>query len=449
MNYKDFFKGKKITLMGLGILGRGVNVAKFLAECGVELTVTDLKTEDQLASSLKKLSKFPKIKYVLSRHDLADFSGKDMVIKAAGAPLDSLYIAEARKNNIPIEMDASLFAKLTALSTSNVDIIGITGTRGKSAVTHLIYSIIKNSGRRVYLGGNVKGLATLPLLKKVKPSDVVVMELDSWQLQGFADAKISPNVAVFTTFLPDHQNYYKNDMEKYFSDKANIYRWQKDEDCLIAGVKTAKLIKEKEKNSLKSRIIIADGKNIPRGWKIKLLGEHNLANVALAAEAARKLGVKESTIKKTVEKFKGLPGRLEFIREAKGVKFYNDTTATTPEAVMAALDSLKESKGKIILIGGGADKNLEYDEYAKIVKKYIKVLILFRGLASNKIISSLGKVKFPMEVFDNMKAAMKFAVANAKNGDIVLLSPGAASFGVFKNEFDRGEQFNKAVKIIK
>src|SRR3990167_8930853 len=172
MNYKDFFKGKKITLMGLGILGRGVNVAKFLAECGVELTITDLKAEDQLAPSLKKLSKFPKIKYVLGRHDLADFSGKDMVIKTAGAPLDSPYIAEAIKNNIPIEMDASLFAKMTALSTSNVDMIGITGTRGKSTVTHLIYAILneafKKTKRKVYLGGNVKGLATLPLLKKVK-----------------------------------------------------------------------------------------------------------------------------------------------------------------------------------------------------------------------------------------------------------------------------------------
>jgi len=433
-------------MMGLGILGRGVNVAKFLAECGAELTITDLKTEEQLESSLKILTPYKNIKYVLGRHDLADFRDKDMVIKAAGVPLDSPYIAEARKNNIPIEMDASLFAKLTAILTSNVDIIGVTGTRGKSTVTHLIYSIIKNSGRRVYLGGNVKGLATLPLLKKVKPSDVVVMELDSWQLQGFADAKISPNVAVFTTFLPDHQNYYKNDMDRYFSDKANIYRWQKDEDCLIAGVKTAKLIKEKEENIIKSRMIIADRKNIPKDWKIKLLGEHNLANIALAAETARKLGIKESVIKKSVEKFKGLPGRLEFIKEVKGIKFYNDTTATTPEAVVAALDSLKESKGKIILIGGGADKNLEYDEYAKIVKKSVKALALFRGLASNKIISALGKVKFPMEVFDNMKIAMKFAVANAKKGDIVLLSPGAASFGVFKNEFDRGEQFNKAVK---
>lgn len=453
MNYKDFFRGKKILIMGLGILGRGVNVAKFLAECGAELTITDLKTEEQLAPSLKKLKKFSNIKYVLGRHDLADFQNKDMVIKAAGVPLDSPYIAEARKNNIPIEMDASLFAKLAKLSTSNVDIIGITGTRGKSTVTHLIYTIIKeaikNTKRKIYLGGNVKGLATLPLLKKVRTGDVVVMELDSWQLQGFSEAKISPNLSVFTTFLSDHQNYYKNDMDCYFSDKANIYRHQKESDWLIVGQKVAQFIKEKDKNCVNGQMIIADKKNIPRGWEIKLLGEHNLENIALAIEAVRKLGVKKSAIRKAVENFKSLPGRLEFVKETKGVKYYNDTTATTPEAAMVALESLKEYKGKIILIGGGADKNLEYDEYAKVVKKFVKALILFRGLASNKIISALGKAKFPVEVADSMKKAMEIAKASAKKGDIVLLSPAAASFGVFKNEFDRGEQFNKLVRKLK
>jgi UDP-N-acetylmuramoylalanine--D-glutamate ligase len=453
MDYKEFFSslagGKKITMMGLGILGRGLNIAKFLAECGAELTITDLKTAKQLAPSLKILTPYKNIKYVLGKHDLADFRGKDMVIKAAGVPLDSPYIAEARKNNISVEMDASLFLKLLTTWTSNVQVVGITGTRGKSTVTHLIYDIIKNSGKRVHLGGNVKGLATLPLLKKVRPNDVVVMELDSWQLQGFGDAKISPNVSVFTTFLPDHLNYYNGDMDRYFSDKANIYRWQNGENCLIAGNKTAKLINGKEKNGIKSQLLIADGKKIPRNWKVKLLGEHNLANIALAIEAARKLSVKESVIKKSVENFKGLPGRLEFIREVKRIKFYNDTTATTPEAVIAAMESLKEKKGRIILIGGGADKNLEYGDYAKVVKKTVKAMALFRGMASNKIISSLGKTKFPVEIFDNMKSAIKFAVSNTKKGDIVLLSPGAASFGVFKNEFDRGEQFNKAVKKLK
>ena len=455
MNYKDFFRGKKILMMGLGILGRGVNVAKFLAECGVKLTITDLKNEEYLASSLKKLSKFKNIKYVLGRHKLSDFKDKDMVIRAANVPLDSPYIAEARKNNIPVEMDASLFVKILKLGSSTstwklsfqVKIVGITGTRGKSTVTHLIYEILKSAGKKVFLGGNVKGLATLPLLKKVHSKDIVVMELDSWQLQGFGDNKISPHVAVFTTFLPDHQNYYKNDMEKYFADKANIYRYQKDNDWLMVDQNMAKIIQDKG-GKIKGQVAVVSKKTIPASWKVKLLGEHNLNNIALAAEAARKLGIKDSVIKKAVEGFKGLPGRLEFIREIKGIKFYNDTTATTPDAVMAGLAALKKYKGKIILIGGGADKELDYAEYAKTVKKYIKALALFKGAASNKIIRALGRAKFPMEIFDNMKGAMKFATANGKKGDIVLLSPGAASFGVFKNEFDRGEQFNKAVKRI-
>lgn len=446
-NYEDFFKGKKITMMGLGILGRGVNVARFLVERGAELTITDLKTEEHLAPSLKKLSRFKNIKYVLGKHDLADFYGKDMIIKAAGVPLDSPYIAEAIKNDIPVEMDASLFAKL---STSDVDIIGITGTRGKSTTTHLIYEILKSSGRQVHLGGNVRGLATLPLLKKIKPNDIVVMELDSWQLQGFGDARISPQIAVFTNLMNDHQNYYKNNMEKYFADKANIYRWQKEGDCLITGAKTAKLIKGKEEaNGINGRLIIADSKKNPRGWETKLLGEHNRQNIALAIETVKALGIKENIIKKAVAKFKGLSGRLELIKEAKGIKFYNDTAATTPEGVLAALEALKKHKGKIILIGGGADKELEYSEYAKAVKKSVKALALFQGLASNKIIDTLGKTKFPVEVFDNMKSAMKFAVTNAKKGDIILLSPGAASFGVFCNEFDRGDKFIKEVKRLK
>lgn len=452
-NYSDFFADKKILMMGLGILGRGVNVAKFLAECGAELTITDLKTEEQLATSLKKLKKFTNIKYVLGGHNTADFKNKDMVIKAAGVPLDSAYIAEARKNKICVEMDASLFAKLA----EGVLIIGITGTRGKSTTTHLIFSILqeafKNSKRKAYLGGNVKGLATLPLLKKVNPSvdggDVVVMELDSWQLQGFGEARISPNIAIFTTFLSDHQNYYKNDMDMYFSDKANIYRYQRKDDWLIIRPEAAKKIKEKDIKNIIGKMSIVDKKNIPSSWKVNLKGNHNLENIALAVETARKLGIGESVIKKSVENFKGLPGRLEFVKEIKGVKYYNDTTATTPEAVMVAMESLKENRGKIILIGGGADKNLEYEEYAKAVKKYIKSLILFKGAATDKIIQALGKTKFNVEVFENMKDALKQAITYSNKNDIILLSPGAASFGIFKNEFDRGEQFNKIVKKLK
>ena len=452
MKIKNYFKGKKITIMGLGLLGRGVGDAKFLEKNGADLLVTDLKSKKELKVSLDRLKKYKKIKYILGRHRFQDFRDKDMILKAAEVPLNSPFIMEAKKNNISIEMDASLFVKIISVWTLNVQVIGVTGTKGKSTITHLIYTILKEAfkktKRKIYLGGNVKGLATLPLLKKIKQNDTVVMELDSWQLQGFGDSKISPHISVFTNLMQDHMNYYKGDMNKYFVDKLNIYRWQKENDWLIAEPKMAKFIKEKDKNGVKGQFAIIDKKNIPRGWKIKLIGEHNLGNIALAIEAARKFGVKESVIKKCIKNFKGLPYRLEFIREIKGVKYYNDTTATTPKATIAALNSFENKKGKIILIGGGADKNLEYDEYAKIVKKYIKALILFKGLASNKIISALGKTKFSVKVFNNMKVAMKFALANAKKGDIVLLSPGAASFGVFKNEFDRGEQFNKAVKNI-
>ena len=458
MNYKTFFKNKKITIVGLGLLGRGIGVVKFLAKNGADLIVTDLKTKEQLSSSLKKLAVFKNIKYVLGEHRLEDFRNRDMVIKAAGVPLDSPFIAEAKKNKIPIEMDASLFAKL---APTGVKIIGVTGTRGKSMVTHLLYEILKENfgSSKVHLGGNVRGIATLPLLKKVKPGDFVVMELDSWQLQGFGESRLSPPVSLFTTFLSDHQNYYKNSMEQYFADKANIYRWQTKDGILLARPQAVKIIKEKDKAGIKGRFKVVKKSDLPANWKHNLLGEHNLENIALALSAARELGALDKVSKKAIAAFPGLPGRLEFIKEKGGIKYYNDTNATTPDAVLVALAALKKYKGKIILLGGGADKNLDYATYAKAVRQNVKALALFRGTATDKILevlwsrSVLGRSRTDLdqnkvEVFDNIREAFAWAKAQAKRGDIILLSPGAASFGVFKNEYDRGDQFNKLVKRI-
>src|SRR3989344_2124988 len=174
-SYRGAFKGKKITMLGLGLLGRGVNVAKFLAELGAELTITDLKSKEALATSLKQLKKFKNIRYVLGKHELKDFKNCDMVIKSAGVPLDSPFIAEAKKNKIPVEMDASLFARFTPAT-----IVGVTGTRGKSTVTHLLEHILTRAyPKHVFVGGNVRGMATLPLLKKKKIGDIVILELDS------------------------------------------------------------------------------------------------------------------------------------------------------------------------------------------------------------------------------------------------------------------------------
>ncbi|MBU3923216.1 UDP-N-acetylmuramoyl-L-alanine--D-glutamate ligase [Patescibacteria group bacterium] len=433
MKYKSFFNQKRITVMGLGLLGRGLGVIRFLAKNGANLIVTDLKTEKQLSSSLNKLKKF-KIKYVLGKHRLIDFKNRDMIIKAAGVPLKSEYIVEAKKNNIPIEMDASLFFKL-----SNCKLIGITGTKGKSTVTHLIYHILKKSNSNVFLGGNVKGLATLPLLEKVNSNSIIVLELDSWQLQGFGDSKKSPQISVFTSFSPDHMNYYSN-MNTYFKDKSNIFKYQNKNDILIVSRQANSEIKKRFNKKIESKIIISK----KRKFETKLLGEHNQENINLAYEVLIKLGLSDSFIRNEIKKYKGEPGRLELVKKINTVSYINDTNGTTPNAVIAALNSFNK---KIILLAGGSDKKLKYDELAKYIQKKVKLLILFKGKASDDIIELLPK-NFSVFVVDSMKKAFEIVKKNIKKNDFVVLSPGSASFGVFKNEYDRGEQFIKQVKIL-
>jgi len=472
MNYKEYFKGKKITMLGLGLLGRGLNDARFLAECGADLLITDLKTKEQLQPTLDKLKKYKNIKYVLGEHKLEDFRQRDFILKAAGVPLDSIYLAEARKNNIPIEMDESLFAKLAP----EVKIIGITGTRGKSTTTYLIYEILKkyfankvflglNSlgktvGRKtflpkVFLGGNIKGLATLPLLKKVKAGDIVVMELSSWQLQGFGEAKISPHLSVFTNLLPDHLNYYlkvskdeKEAVQKYFTDKAQIYLNQKAGDYLICGTEIAKKI-----GKIKSNKIISDCKVIPKSWKIKIPGEHNLKNIACAIEICRALGLPMNAIRQGVESFVGVEGRLEFIREYKGIKIYNDTNSTTPDATLVALRALAKNsdmnKKKVILIFGGADKSLDMSKLIKEIPKVCKKAFLLKGTGTDKLKIDYCRQTQDIVVFEILKKAVVESIKNCQKGDILLFSPAFASFGMFKNEYDRGDKFVKIIKNLK
>ncbi len=436
------FRGKRITVMGLGLLGRGIGDVRFLASQGAILTVTDLKTKEALAPALAELKKLKDITYVLGEHRLEDFRDKDMIIKSAGVPLDSPYIEEARKEGIPIEMSTSLFARITPAT-----IIGITGTRGKSTVTHLLYEILKEAYKgkkqKVYLGGNVKGVSTLELLPVAKKGDMVVLELDSWQLQGFGEAKISPHVSIFTTFMSDHLNYYKNDTKQYFTDKSYIYRFQKKGDILVAGKQMASLIRNRPDK------IIVDENTLPVDWKLKMPGIHNRYNTALAVTAALALGVKKEVIKSVAEKFKGVPGRLELVRTVSGVSFYNDTTATTPEATIAALEALGIDHAKhIVLIMGGADKALDMSELPAVIKKYVKAVVLLPGTGTDRIISEKVFQRLDPVCVESLPDALHSARIYAAPDDIVLFSPAFASFGLFKNEFDRGEQFNTLCKSI-
>ncbi len=437
MNYKDFFKGKKVTQLGLGLLGRGLGDALFMLQSGVEeLTVTDKKTEEELRTSVEKLAGFQNLTLHLGGHTVTDFEDKDFILKGAGVPLDSEFILHAREKGIPIEMDSSLFVKLLP---PGVRTVGVTGTRGKSTTTHLIAHILRlEAGKgNVFVGGNIRDMATLPLLKEVEAGDIVVLELDSWQLQGFGEGKISPDIAVFTTFMSDHMNYYGGDMEKYFDDKANIFKYQKPDGTLVLGDGMQKEVEGRNCKPV-GRIKIGNPNNVPQDWKIKIPGEHNLLNIACALEACRALGASEEKIKEGVESFEAVQGRLEFVKEENGVKIWNDNNATTPEAGIAALRALS---GGIVLLCGGADKNVSLEEFANVANERCKEIVLLPGTGTEKLKPLLHKFT---EVKDLEEGVQK-VLSLTKEGDNFLFSPVFASFGLFKNEYDRNDQFLKIV----
>ena len=249
-----------------------------------------------------------------------------MVIKAAGVPLDSPYIAAAKAAGVPVFMSTALFAKQAM--EEGATIVGITGTRGKSTTTQMIYKVLKSAGREVLLGGNIRGVSTLTLLPQVKPADIVVLELDSWQLQGFGDLQISPQIAVFTNLMPDHQNYYP-DMDAYFADKANVFKYQKEGDTLVCG----KAIEERIQ-AARPEVAPLVPESIPSDWSLKVIGEHNRENASLAAAVLRALHLSEEDIRTGLESFEPVEGRLQFVRELHGIKIYNDNNATTPDATI-------------------------------------------------------------------------------------------------------------------
>jgi UDP-N-acetylmuramoylalanine--D-glutamate ligase len=446
MDYRDYFKGKRVTVMGLGLLGRGVGDAAFLAEYGTEVLVTDLKSEDELRSSLQKLVRYTNITYVLGKHRVEDFEDTDVVLKAAGVPQDSPYIEHARKKGIPIEMSTSLFMKLLP---EGVMTIGVTGTRGKSTVTHLLHHMLTSAKLRVHLGGNVRGVSTLSLLPTIKPGDVVVLELDSWQLQGFGESKISPRIALFTNFLSDHMNYYRGDSDSYFNDKTNIFRFQRKGDHLLLGREVAKKVLAAYGKKFLQTVTVISPSLVPKGWKLKIPGEHNRYNTAFAAEAAGLLGISRGAIRKSAEYFRGVPGRLELIRTIRGIEIYNDTTATTPDATLAALQALRQGRGtrrRIILIAGGADKELNMGELLRAIPRACKAVVLLKGSGTGRIEKL---IRVPKTLSDTLEDAIRKAIREAKRGDLILFSPAFASFGMFQNEFDRGEQFVTLVKQLR
>jgi len=433
----EMVRGKKITLMGLGLLGRGVGDAEFLAECGANVIVTDKKTEIELAESVARLKKYQNVEFHLGGHRVEDFTNTDMVIKAAGVPLDSPEIAAAHAAGVYVAMTTALFANYA--TEAGATLVGVTGTRGKSTVAHMIFHSLKTAGKNVHLGGNIRGKSTLAMLPNVEKGDIAVLELDSWQLQGFGDLQISPHIAVFTNLMPDHLNYYP-DMKAYFADKANIFRYQKDGDSLFVGKSILENV-----NAARPRVPPRVPPSISNDWHLKLLGEHNRENVSLAAAALRAAGLSEAEIKNGIESFEGVEGRLQFVREIGGVKIYNDNNATTPEATIAALRALGKDT---TLIAGGSEKGLVLEELVREIKKEASNVILlvhpqYKG--SERFAEVLKRDGVAFVGAESLQQALDAAFSITKTGNI-LFSPAFASFGIFKNEYERNDEFLRLVK---
>ncbi len=462
----DYFKNKKVTVFGLGLLGGGLGVVKFLAKQGVKkIVVTDIKTKKELKKSLDQLKGIHNIEFVLGYHRIEDFTKVDMVIKNPSISWNNKYIKRALANKIPVEMDSSLFFKLCKNK-----IIGVTGTKGKTTTASMIFDILKNAGKKPIMVG-VGQTSVLDKLEKIKKNSPVVFELSSWRLSALKNAKISPPIAVFKNILPDHLNYYKG-MEEYLEDKKNIFRFQKSTSWLVINgddENLKEIIEEANSQilrfSLNGRqgersvfcedgvIYIDDGVDIRKvatTKELNLHSKHNISNVLAAIGVAFVYGLRLKEIKKSISKINLIAHRMEFVDTINGISYYNDSAATIPQATVAAIKSFDKP---IILIAGGADKNLDFSELGDVIAKKVKGVVFLKGDATDKIIAVIKrKIKsnhLEFEIKDSMKKAVEEATRCAEKGDIILLSPGTASFGVFVNEFDRGDKFKEAVKEIK
>lgn len=452
MSHDWFFRGKKVTQLGLGLLGRGIKDAAFMAQHGAKLTVTDKKTALELASSLEKLSNYPEIEFVLGEHRLEDFENCDFILKAAGIPLNSPYIAHARELNIPVYMDEALFLKLAPPILH----IGVTGTRGKTTTTSLIHHCLQQSSlakeHKIFLGGNIQDTATLPFLDEVQENDILVSELSSWQLQGYGDIRRSPNIAVFTNLLADHLPYYGGDMRLYFEDKAQIFRHMSTEDFLICTPQTESVLQSYAVQP-PGQVIVVHPENYQAFIQASsLIGEHNQWNIACAVEACRKAGMIDEEILRGVQSFRGVAGRLELLQTSLPYKVYNDTTSTTPDALKAALEALGNvsPEKSLTLIMGGADKNLDFTEVYPSIQRFVKAVYLTPGAGSERIYPQLAEACRTSNVSLIKASSTAEAVTLAKQhlhpNEILLFSPGCSSFAEFKNEYDRGEQFIQMIR---
>lgn len=454
------FKDKRVMIFGLGKSNE--YLIKTLCEANIKLILCDTKNESQLP--LKTLE-YIKSKRIESRLGpiCTEKLDCDILIRTPGMSFFSDFIIRARKAGIVVTSEMEIFFDLC-----RCQIIGITGSDGKSTVTTIIYEILKNSGKRVFKGGNL-GEPLLSRVNEMEPEDIAVVELSSFQLMSM---RKSPNIAVITNISPNHLDVHK-DMEEYIDSKKNIFLHQNAFGKTVLNYDNPYTKKFAEETRGKT-VFFSRTKELENGvWvkpngdivisenlktsvilnkkDIKLLGNHNLENYLSAISAVWGIAGSDGIIK-TAKEFDGIEHRMEKVRTVNGVTYYNDSIATSPTRVISGCLSLFSEK--IILICGGYDKNIPFDKLGDVINKKVKILILI-GQTADKIENSVKKSSFysaeKLKIFKvmNMEEAINISSSNSCLNDIVALSPACAAFGMYKNFEERGIHFKKIVNELK
>ncbi|HQB18671.1 MAG TPA: UDP-N-acetylmuramoyl-L-alanine--D-glutamate ligase [Candidatus Pacearchaeota archaeon] len=401
-------KNKKVLILGIG--REGLDTLKYLKEVFPKKIFAIADQKEELNSKTKKAIEGMDI--FLGKDYLKNVKDFDVIIKSPGIPFF--------KYKDKLTSQTELF-----FDNCPGKIIGVTGTKGKSTVASLIHSILKGS----YLVGNIE-TPSLSFLSKAKKDDIFVYELSSHQLMNL---KKSPHIAVFLNIYPEHLDYYKN-FEEYFSAKKNIYKYQSESDYLIFNPEIEPKTKAK-----KIKIDVNDFAQFLKNNQ-QFLEITHIDNLIAVLNVAKLFNVPEKDIIKSLNKYKRLPHRLEFVGEFKGIRFYDDSIATIPEAVVYALDSLGDDVETIIL--GGLDRGIKYDKLVKRIKKSnIKTIIAFPD-SGEKIVRNIRSRIYKV---DNMKDAVDLAYKHTSKGKICLMSPASPSFNLFKDYKERGDLFKKYI----
>jgi UDP-N-acetylmuramoylalanine--D-glutamate ligase len=454
------WNGKRVLI--LGAARQGLALARWLSLHGAHVTLSDARSADDLRVARESLAEF-RITWALGAHPLALLDSTDALCLSGGVPLTLPIVVEAIKRGIPLSNDSQIFMEAVPCRT-----IGITGSAGKTTTTTLVGQMAKNSyGDKAYVGGNI-GDPLINYVDEMKPDDTAILELSSFQLDQMT---ISPNIAAVLNITPNHLDRHGT-METYTAAKARILEFQSKDDAAILGRddKGAWNLRNKVNGKLFTFSLheldeglngayFEDGLlNLRDGnayvplilrEKISLRGDQNVLNVLAAFTIGHAAGFPLDVMLETVEEFRGVPHRLELVRELNGVRWYNDSTATAPERSIAAIRAFDEP---IVLMLGGRDKDLPWEELLQLVSERVDHVVIF-GEAADKIQQTvdslgLGMTRFTLSRANGLHEAVLQAAEVAEAGDVVLLSPGGTSFDEFKDFAERGERFRTWVQEL-